>query len=136
MALIKCPDCGVEVSDAAPSCIKCGRPLSRTAPRPKRRVPWIALVGLAIAVVLFLGNVRIVTGAEQLLVPRRSFGFDEPFTSIDACTSGPYFVVMMQHGRLCGDLQAAGLLESEQERGERIEQEFNEKMQRIRQSLP
>lgn len=27
MALIKCPDCGKELSDAAPSCIQCGRPM-------------------------------------------------------------------------------------------------------------
>ena len=27
MALIACPDCGREVSDAAPACIHCGRPL-------------------------------------------------------------------------------------------------------------
>lgn len=27
MALVKCPDCGTEVSDAAPACVKCGRPL-------------------------------------------------------------------------------------------------------------
>jgi hypothetical protein len=26
MALIKCPDCGAEVSDAAPACPRCGRP--------------------------------------------------------------------------------------------------------------
>ncbi len=28
MALIKCPDCGNEVSDKAPSCVKCGCPLA------------------------------------------------------------------------------------------------------------
>ncbi len=27
MALLKCPDCGKEISDAAPSCIGCGRPM-------------------------------------------------------------------------------------------------------------
>ena len=27
MPLTKCPDCGTEVSDAAPSCLKCGRPM-------------------------------------------------------------------------------------------------------------
>ena len=27
MALVKCPDCGSEISDAAPNCLKCGRPL-------------------------------------------------------------------------------------------------------------
>jgi hypothetical protein len=28
MALVKCPDCGREVSDAAPACVGCGRPLA------------------------------------------------------------------------------------------------------------
>ena len=27
MPLITCPDCQVEISDTAPSCIKCGRPM-------------------------------------------------------------------------------------------------------------
>ena len=28
MGLIKCVDCGTEVSDAAPACVKCGRPVA------------------------------------------------------------------------------------------------------------
>lgn len=32
MALIQCPDCGSEVSDAAPTCPKCGRPIAPPAP--------------------------------------------------------------------------------------------------------
>ena len=28
MALIKCPECGKEISDKAPACIYCGYPLS------------------------------------------------------------------------------------------------------------
>lgn len=32
MALIKCPECGKEISDKAPSCIHCGFPISETAP--------------------------------------------------------------------------------------------------------
>lgn len=27
MALVQCPDCGQQVSDAAPACVRCGRPL-------------------------------------------------------------------------------------------------------------
>jgi hypothetical protein len=27
MALVTCPDCGTQVSDSAPNCLKCGRPL-------------------------------------------------------------------------------------------------------------
>lgn len=33
MALINCPDCGAEVSDAAPACPKCGRPIA-SVPSP------------------------------------------------------------------------------------------------------
>lgn len=31
MALMKCPDCGKEVSDAAPTCPGCGRPMAETS---------------------------------------------------------------------------------------------------------
>ncbi len=30
MALIKCPECGKEISDQAPACIHCGYPLNKT----------------------------------------------------------------------------------------------------------
>ncbi|HEX8393041.1 MAG TPA: hypothetical protein VF665_11835 [Longimicrobium sp.] len=33
MALITCPDCGNSVSDAAPACIHCGRPIAAASPR-------------------------------------------------------------------------------------------------------
>lgn len=36
MALIKCPDCGREVSDKAQACIHCGCPLTKTCPRPEK----------------------------------------------------------------------------------------------------
>jgi hypothetical protein len=36
MALIKCPDCQSEVSDAAPACLKCGRPIASAPTTPKR----------------------------------------------------------------------------------------------------
>lgn len=32
MPLITCPDCKKEISDAAPACIHCGRPMQRTVP--------------------------------------------------------------------------------------------------------
>lgn len=33
MALIKCPECGKDISDRAPSCIHCGCPISFAAPQ-------------------------------------------------------------------------------------------------------
>jgi len=32
MALLKCPDCGNDVSDQAPACPHCGRPLGSARP--------------------------------------------------------------------------------------------------------
>lgn len=36
MALINCPECGAQVSDAAAACIRCGFPFSGTAVAPRR----------------------------------------------------------------------------------------------------
>lgn len=32
MPLIQCPDCGTDISDSAPSCVKCGRPMETRKP--------------------------------------------------------------------------------------------------------
>lgn len=41
MALITCPDCSATVSDAAPACVRCGRPLhARPAPRAAAPDPY------------------------------------------------------------------------------------------------
>jgi hypothetical protein len=43
VALIKCPDCGRDVSDAAPACPNCGRPTSvlpTSIPPPLPSPPW------------------------------------------------------------------------------------------------
>lgn len=36
MALIKCSECGNEVSDKAASCPKCGNPVAATSEKPER----------------------------------------------------------------------------------------------------
>lgn len=42
MALITCPDCGGSVSDAAPACIHCGRPLAPARPAAPYAAPAYA----------------------------------------------------------------------------------------------
>lgn len=56
MALLRCPDCGSAISDAAPACIHCGRPTG-DAKEAEPVVGWSARkkAGLAICAVLFLG---------------------------------------------------------------------------------
>ena len=38
MALIKCPDCGKAVSDAAPACPDCARPMAQASAATAQRV--------------------------------------------------------------------------------------------------
>lgn len=60
MALTTCPDCSAEISDAAPTCPKCGRPMATpqgaaastavyTRPRTSNVTMGCALVFVAIA---------------------------------------------------------------------------------------
>lgn len=67
MALIRCPDCGTEVSEAAPACVKCGRPLA--ALNTNRNSDAIA--GLASFVLPGLGDIlrgRTARGVQWLLL--------------------------------------------------------------------
>lgn len=71
MALIKCPDCGTDVSDAAPACPKCGRPIAREpaqaveasdsdAPKPRRRAPATFTITLSTFVLVALAILAAV----------------------------------------------------------------------------
>lgn len=63
MPLVKCPDCGRDVSDIAPACPNCGRPMAAkpvdpmaaafTFPQPQEQTEtkWIALAVLAVVLV-------------------------------------------------------------------------------------
>lgn len=57
MALIQCPDCKEAVSDSAPACPKCGRPMPDAKP-PKRKFGWKHWAVLALAVLALLSLLR------------------------------------------------------------------------------
>jgi hypothetical protein len=59
MALLVCPDCGHDVSDAAPSCPGCGRPRVRdgVAEPWKRKHSVLNVIGSILGVLLLLGIV-------------------------------------------------------------------------------
>ena len=56
MSLIKCPDCGNEVSDEAPSCPKCGKPIADKTASQKRshRARMILIAGIVILAVSYI----------------------------------------------------------------------------------
>ena len=99
----------------------------------RRNLGAVALL-LLLLVILF-GNYRIVSGAPTWIVQRQYFGFDEPFASVADCTTSPWIIASAQHGKLCADLQAAGVLESDEARAERVRQEIARESERIMRSL-
>lgn len=46
MALIKCPDCGKEVSDASATCVGCGRPIGKAKRSRKGEATLSVLLGI------------------------------------------------------------------------------------------
>lgn len=85
MALLKCPDCGHDLSDAAPACPNCGRPNSAVAapvrsgilasnvaslethqaPKKQARSPYPVILSALLLVVLGAGAALLVLSATQ-----------------------------------------------------------------------
>ena len=138
MPLITCSDCAKEHSDAAAACPNCGRPAAGVGvvaamPTPRRVSPLLLL--LLVVLVLAMGKIRVVSGTESFLIPRGSFGYSDMFASVDACTSGPWIAVAATHGPLCKDLQAAGILESDEAREKRIRRDMDQRMEEARRRM-
>jgi hypothetical protein len=63
MALIKCPECGAEVSSAAAACPKCGHPLRASPTGGINTKDPVHVVGIVLVVIIDLGI--LVFGAQQ-----------------------------------------------------------------------
>lgn len=68
MALITCPECGKEISDASPQCIHCGYPLGKR--RTKRSVLLVlaVVIALVLAAAIYCGS-RLQGGVMGLSLP-------------------------------------------------------------------
>lgn len=56
MPLIRCPDCGTEMSDKAPACPKCGRPIAWNQPKGGL---FMRTLNAGCSVVLLIGAVLL-----------------------------------------------------------------------------
>lgn len=65
MALVKCPECGREVSDSAETCPSCGHPIKQGDPDQARRASFRsgAIMGLIGALSFLLLTVLLTTGS-------------------------------------------------------------------------
>ena len=71
MALIKCPECGEEISEKAQSCPHCGHPMQVTIPNHQRQVPPTNKKGhgclVTVLIVLLLFGAGLSFGVSQML---------------------------------------------------------------------
>lgn len=63
MALIKCPDCGKEVSNKAPVCPNCGRPIAPTGIYSFLSQRWVKIIGVIIIIYIAMRIIGGIIGA-------------------------------------------------------------------------
>jgi len=59
MSLIKCPECGTEISDKADVCPKCAYPIQGTAKPLRKKVVIALLIELSGLFIVFLGGLIV-----------------------------------------------------------------------------
>ncbi len=74
MALVPCPDCGTEISDLAPACVKCGRP-ARAAAGTAKHVQTVQLTSKMWKGVQLAGGLIMIFGFVSCVAV---FGAREP----------------------------------------------------------
>ena len=95
MALVVCPDCQTQVSDQAPACIKCGRPMKMATEQSaaiteKKKPLWVVICkGLGFVVMLW-GVVSCSTSLGS--------GDGSPFTGLIAFVVGMLIFVAGRFG--------------------------------------
>ena len=65
MALVKCPECGKEVSEGAPSCPKCGCPI-KAVTIEKTGKKWKGLI--LISILMFIFGISLFAAGEESAV--------------------------------------------------------------------
>lgn len=96
MPLIKCPDCGREVSDQAPACVQCGRPIggpSEVRDKDRQEAAYLESKG----VLSIVGGMILFALVKGELFGRGTFPMVIACLSVALCVCG---AIWFMQGRL------------------------------------
>jgi len=92
------------------------------------------IILIAVLCLLALGNIHIITGSNLVfpkIAMRQSFGFSETFINVDKITGMPWISAVSRYPLGVKVLQREGIIESEEERENRIKKKFDEEWDEI-----
>jgi len=135
--LIKCPACKNEISKNAPICPKCGEPLKiKSSFNNLRTRLSLFVVILAIASVAF-GFLRVYYGGKYgtHVVLKESFSFKDTIVNLDDLLGRPRIVVASEHPAVKKQLEEMGLIETDEQAQERIQEDIERKTKEFQRNL-
>ena len=95
---------------------------------------FVLIILIAVLCLLALGNIHIITGANLIfpkIVMKQSFGFSEIFINVDKITGMPWISAVSRYPLGVKILQREGIIESDEEREDRIKKKFDEEWDEI-----
>lgn len=133
---MNCIHCQTSAPENAQFCQNCGKklvpPSSPVSPLHRDvKLPWrmvLPIAGAALALFFFTHHLVWKNGM-PLPVRRVAMGFSEPMASFDEITSLPWIAAVSKYPLTIKALEQARMIESEQARQDRIQQEVNSKIQ-------
>jgi hypothetical protein len=145
MALIKCEECGKEISNKASSCPHCGVPLQNQAESNSNESisvttteeassKFFMMMIVAALFVFAFGMLRIYTGSGigMKIVTKDSFSFSDTFVNLDDDVFGkPRIFFANEHPAVKKQLEKMGILETDEQIQARVEVEMRIKQDEI-----
>lgn len=142
--LVKCSECGKEVSDQSNICVGCGAPIKKADPKPSLpKKPWYertsVTIGILFGLVLIgLGFVHVVRSSKMNfpeLCWKASFGYSETFINIDEITGMPIFSAKSKFPLSVRALQENGYVETDEQIQRRVQGEFERKQKEMQERV-
>lgn len=93
--LIKCPECGKEISDKAPQCIHCGFPISSNTPTQNINSDYCSINGTPVNLKQIIDSISCVENRKQFDSFKKQVN---KYVSLNDSNSAALFMIIIKHG--------------------------------------